>query len=185
VRNGGLDHATLVTAVSMPDVCGVEAWQYGDLAALRGDPSDNLPGVRGFGSTTAVRLLAAFGSVDAALAALDDGRVDEIRAAVGEHAAKHFCAPDTRGTVERNRRLMRMRTDLALPALDSVRLPLEYLVMRRALVAHGIILGPSLWALTGGSPPLSDEVIPFVRPREGARSAGSRRAPGEGQLALF
>jgi 5'-3' exonuclease len=181
VRNGGLENATLVTAVSMPDVCGVEAWQYRDLAALRGDSSDNLPGVRGFGSTTAVRLLAAFGTLDAALAAPSD----ELRSAVGEAAARSLGMPETLEAVERNRRLMRMRTDVPLPSLDSVRLPLEYIVVRRALAARGIILGPSLWALTGGSPPLAEEVIPFVRPREGARTAQSRRAPGEGQLALF
>jgi 5'-3' exonuclease len=185
VRNGGLENATLITAVSMPDVCGVEAWQYRDLAALRGDSSDNLPGVRGFGSTTAVRLLTAFGTLDAALAAASDGRAGELRSAVGEAAARSLGSPETRDAVERNRRLMRMRTDVALPSLDSVRLPLEYILVRRALAARGIILGPSLWALTGGSPPLAEEVIPFVRPREGARTPKSRRAPGEGQLALF
>jgi 5'-3' exonuclease len=185
VRNGGLENATLVTAVSMPEVCGVEAWQYGDLAALRGDPSDNLPGVKGFGAATAVRLLTAFGSVDAACAAVAAGRAEEVREAVGEAAARHFCAAESRETLERNRRLMRMRTDLAIPELNSVRLPLDYLMMRRALARRGIILGPSLWALTGGSPPLDEEVVPFVRPREGARTPQSRRAPGEGQLALF
>jgi DNA polymerase-1 len=185
VRNGGLENATLVTAVTMPEVSGVEAWQYGDLAALRGDSSDNLPGVRGFGSTTAVRLLATFGTLDAALAAAGSGRADDLREAVGEAAARHLGTAETRATVERNRRLMRMRTDLPLPDLDSLRLPLDYIEVRRALAARGIILGPSLWALTGGSPPLPDEVIPFVRPREGARTARSRRAPGEGQLALF
>jgi 5'-3' exonuclease len=185
VRNGGLENATLVTAVSMPDVCGVEAWQYPDLAALRGDASDNLPGVRGFGSTTAARLLAAFGSVDAALKAAEDGRGDELRAAVGEAAARSFTAAETRETVDRNRRLMRMRHDLPLPSLDDVRLPLDYLVVRRALARRGIILGPSLWALTGGSPPVPEEAVPWVRPRAGARTPQSRRAPGEGQMALF
>lgn len=181
VRNGGLENATMVTAVSMPEVCGVEAWQYPDLAALRGDASDNLPGVRGFGSTTAARLLAAFGSIDAALKAGHD----DLRAAVGEAAARSFAAAGTRETVDRNRRLMRMRSDLPLPTLDEVRLPLDYLVMRRALARRGIILGPSLWALTGGSPPVPEEAVPFVRPREGARTPQSRRAPGEGQMALF
>jgi DNA polymerase-1 len=185
VRNGGMENATLVTAVSMPEVAGVEAWQYPDLAALRGDPSDNLPGVRGFGSTTAARLLAAFGSVDAALKAVDEGRHDDLRAAVGEAAARSLAADGTRETVDRNRRLMRMRSDLPLPSLDEGRLPLDYLTMRRALARRGIILGPSLWALTGGSPPVAEEDVPFVRPREGARTPQSRRAPGEGQLALF
>jgi DNA polymerase-1 len=73
VRNGGVDRAVLVTAASLRAICGVEAWQYRDYAALRGDQSDNLPGVRGFGPSTAAKLLAAFGSVDAAWAALDDG----------------------------------------------------------------------------------------------------------------
>jgi DNA polymerase-1 len=185
VRNGGLENATLITAVSMPDDVGVEAWQYRDLAVLRGDSSDNLPGVRGFGTTTAVRLLAAFGSLDAALEAAGNGRADELRATVGEAAARSLATDEARATVELNRRLMGMRTDLPLPALDSLRLPLEYIVVRRALAARGIILGPSLWALTGGSPPLEEEFIPFVRPRDGARTPQSRRAPGEGQLALF
>ena len=40
---------------------GVRADQYRDFAALRGDPSDNLPGVRGIGPKTAARLLCALG----------------------------------------------------------------------------------------------------------------------------
>jgi DNA polymerase-1 len=66
VRNGGFDNALLMTAASLVDIYGVHPWQYRDYAALRGDPSDNLPGVRGFGSATAARLLATFGSVDRA-----------------------------------------------------------------------------------------------------------------------
>src|SRR5204863_3628701 len=114
VRNGGQDESVLVTAASLPEVCGVEARQYRDLAALRGDPSDNLPGVTGFGTMTAARLLTAFGSVDAAWAALDAGRVDEVREVVGERAATHLGTPAARETIARNRRLMRMRTDLSL-----------------------------------------------------------------------
>ncbi|MEN3362101.1 MAG: hypothetical protein V7637_6083 [Mycobacteriales bacterium] len=185
IRNGGMDNATLVAAASMPDVCGVEAWQYPDLAALRGDPSDNLPGVRGFGTTTAVRLLTAFGSIDAALAAVAAGRAEELRAAVGDRAAGHFTAATTRETLDRNRRLMRMRTDLPLPTLDSVRLPFDYRVMRRALAGRGIVLGPSLWALTGRDPLPLDELIPAARHRPRARTVASRRAPVQGQLALF
>ena len=39
---------------------GVRPEQYPDFAALRGDPSDNLPGVRGFGPRTAARLLTSW-----------------------------------------------------------------------------------------------------------------------------
>ena len=73
IRNGGLAEAMLITQATLPEVCGVEPWQYRDLAALRGDPSDNLPGVRGFGPSTAAKLLTAFGTIDAAWAALDRG----------------------------------------------------------------------------------------------------------------
>ena len=51
---------------------GVPPQQYADLALLRGDASDGLPGVAGVGEKTAAGLLARFGSVDALLAALDD-----------------------------------------------------------------------------------------------------------------
>jgi DNA polymerase-1 len=57
--------------------------------------------------------------------------------------------------------------------------------MRRALVGRGIVLGPSLWALTGRDPLPLDELIPAVQHRPRARTAASRRAPVEGQLALF
>jgi DNA polymerase-1 len=185
IRNGGLDQSVLVTDALLPEVCGVQAWQYEDFAALRGDQSDNLPGVRGFGAVTAAKLLAAFGSVEAAWAALDTGDPAEVHAVVGDRAGGQLSTPAMRDAIDRNRRLMRMRTDLPLPELDSMRLPVELAVMRRALIGRGINLGPSLWALTGGSPPLGEEHLAFVHPRSGARTARARRAPGPGQLALF
>ncbi len=46
---------------------------YAAFAALRGDPSDGLPGVPGVGEKTAAALVRVFGSVEAMLAALDQG----------------------------------------------------------------------------------------------------------------
>lgn len=46
---------------------------YAAFAALRGDPSDGLPGVPGVGEKTAAALVRAFGSVEAMLAAIDAG----------------------------------------------------------------------------------------------------------------
>ncbi|MDG6108904.1 5'-3' exonuclease [Dactylosporangium aurantiacum] len=51
---------------------GVPAAGYADLAALRGDPSDGLPGVAGVGEKTAARLVERYGNLDGILAALDD-----------------------------------------------------------------------------------------------------------------
>jgi DNA polymerase-1 len=186
VRNGGLDAAVLITPDSLATICGVQPWQYRDYAALRGDPSDNLAGVRGFGSATAARLLTAFGTIDAAWAALDRGEEHSVHAVVGEALSQQLAAQDARAAVDRNRRLMRMRIDLPMPDLATTRLPLNLLVMRRALAARGIILGPSLWALTGGTPPPTDEELALVpQPWVWRRSLRARRDPAPGQLALF
>jgi 5'-3' exonuclease len=185
VRNGGRDAAELVTAATLPDVCGVQAWQYRDFASLRGDPSDNLPGVPGFGSATAAELLTAFGTVDAAWAALDGGRAVEVSAAVGARAAQRLAEPAARQVVERNRRLMRMQTDLAVPAPDAIRLPFDFPLMRRVLAGRGILLGPSLWALTGGLPPGEVADAP-AWVRAAVRPPRPRRpSPTPGQLTLF
>ena len=53
---------------------GVDASQYADLATLRGDSSDGLPGVPGIGEKIAASLLRKFGDIESLRkAALDDG----------------------------------------------------------------------------------------------------------------
>ena len=69
ILNGGVDASPLLDPERLAMVTGVRPDQYLDLAALRGDTSDNLPGVHGFGTKTAVRLLQALGT---ARAAFDD-----------------------------------------------------------------------------------------------------------------
>ncbi|WP_031466103.1 DNA polymerase I [Sciscionella sediminilitoris] len=59
--------------------------QYPDFAALRGDPSDNLPGIPGVGEKTAAKWIRQFGS----LADLVD-RVDEVKGKVGEALRAHL-----------------------------------------------------------------------------------------------
>jgi DNA polymerase-1 len=59
---------------------GVEPAQVPDFIALRGDPSDKLPGARGIGPKKAAEILAQYGSLEAAL---DAGRfaaeADDLR----------------------------------------------------------------------------------------------------------
>ena len=133
--------------------------------------------MRRFGASTAAKLLAAFGTLDAAWQA----EAPQIR----EQAAEHFLAPASHEIVDRNRRLMRMRSDLPLPGLPETRLPLSYPVMRRALLARGINLGPSLWALVGGTAPATEDPAPEVRPWVFRSGLSARRDPTPGQLALF
>jgi 5'-3' exonuclease len=49
---------------------------YADLAVLRGDPSDGLPGVSGIGEKTAAALITRYGDLDGLLAAVRDGDKD-------------------------------------------------------------------------------------------------------------
>ena len=49
---------------------------YADMAVLRGDPSDGLPGVPGIGEKTAAGLVSRFGGLEGLLAAVDAGGAD-------------------------------------------------------------------------------------------------------------
>ena len=51
---------------------GVEPLQIPDLIALRGDPSDGIPGAKGIGEKGAAQILEEFGSLEAVLAAAED-----------------------------------------------------------------------------------------------------------------
>jgi DNA polymerase-1 len=183
VRNGGFDRAVMVDQAGLAEICGVEPSQYRDFAALRGDPSDNLRGVRLVGAVTAAKLLTAFGSVEAIWSALDNGSAESVREVVGDRAYAQLTAPDIRAAVARNQLIMRMHTDLAVPRAHDARLPLDLGVMRKALRERGINFGPSLWALTGGAPP--DDPAERPAPVRVGRQRTSRYAPIPGQLALF
>lgn len=72
----GLARATLFGPAEVAERYGVPADRagaaYAELALLRGDPSDGLPGVPGIGEKTAARLLAQHGSLAQILAAAAD-----------------------------------------------------------------------------------------------------------------
>jgi DNA polymerase I len=68
----GVSDYVLYDEAGIFDRTGVTPAQYPEYAALRGDPSDGLPGVAGVGDKTAARLIDRHGDLDALLAALDD-----------------------------------------------------------------------------------------------------------------
>ncbi len=94
---------------------GIPGRAYADLAALRGDPSDGLPGVPGIGEKTAASLLQRWGSLEALLAALDAGDPDVTQ------RPRLVAARDYLRVAEA---VTRVRTDCPLPAYDD-RLPAE------------------------------------------------------------
>jgi 5'-3' exonuclease len=69
----GLINLDVIDEAAVSAKYGIPGRAYADFAALRGDPSDGLPGVPGVGEKTAAALIQAFGSIDAITAALDAG----------------------------------------------------------------------------------------------------------------
>jgi DNA polymerase-1 len=82
---------------------GLTPTQYPDFAALRGDPSDNLPSIPGVGEKTATKWIQQFGS----LAELVD-RADEVTGKTGQ------ALRDNLGNVIRNRTLTELARDVPL-----------------------------------------------------------------------
>lgn len=110
IINGGVEASPLLTPERLVMLLGVRPDQYRDFAALRGDPSDNLPGVRGIGPRSAAALLAQFGS---ARAAFDD--LLGVEQALGAGVARRMAEPGARDAWELNCQVMTMHADLALP----------------------------------------------------------------------
>jgi 5'-3' exonuclease len=94
---------------------GIPPRAYADFAVLRGDASDGLPGVVGIGEKMAAAIVARYGSLDAALAA-----VDKAGAAAAGPLGK---IRRDRDYVERARRVVKIRTDVPVPDADLTRHP--------------------------------------------------------------
>ncbi|MEV4422294.1 5'-3' exonuclease H3TH domain-containing protein [Patulibacter sp. NPDC049589] len=92
-----------VDVAGVQEALGVRPDQVTDLIALRGDPSDGIPGAPGIGAKTAARLLAAHGDLEGVLRAAGaegpdgepaeeprhgDGLTPRLAATLREHAAE-------------------------------------------------------------------------------------------------
>jgi DNA polymerase-1 len=113
IINGGVEASPMLTPERFTTMLGIRPDQYQDLAALRGDPSDNLPGVRGFGAKTAARMLAELGSVQAALDDLATGG-ERVIAAIGPALAGRLAEPAAQAAWRLNCQVMTMHDDLKL-----------------------------------------------------------------------
>jgi 5'-3' exonuclease len=95
---------------------GVEPEQVADFIALRGDPSDGLPGAPGIGAKTAAELLRAHGALDELLAA---ARAQENKVARGEDAIR----PRAAAALRENEELLRSFREIATLQLIDVERP--------------------------------------------------------------
>jgi DNA polymerase-1 len=68
----GVSDYVLYDEAGILERTGVTPRQYPEFAALRGDPSDNLPGVPGVGEKTAAKLISTYGNLDNLFSHLDE-----------------------------------------------------------------------------------------------------------------
>ena len=81
----GISDTVLMDAKAVEEKYGVGPDRYAMLSALRGDPSDNIPGVPGVGEKTASKLLEQFGDLDGIFANLDQVKGKKLPTMLAEH----------------------------------------------------------------------------------------------------
>jgi len=164
-KRGVSDYA-LYDEAGIESRTGVHPTSYVEYAALRGDPSDNLPGVPGVGEKTAAKLINTYGGLDGIFTHLDE-QTPKLR--------ENLAASEER--VRKNAELMRLVRDMTLEVtpdqlhrgevdLDAVRTLFDFLEFRalydRLLDALGAEPAPA----AAGSDALEAEVTEFGTPAD-------------------
>ena len=99
----GVSDLNRMTPEAVQEKYGMSPTQYPDFAALRGDPSDNLPSIPGVGEKTAAKWIVEYGSLQELLS-----NVDKIGGKVGQSLR------DSIDNVIRNRELTQLVSDVPL-----------------------------------------------------------------------
>ncbi|HEX6425686.1 MAG TPA: DNA polymerase I [Acidimicrobiales bacterium] len=118
----GVSDYVLYDEAGIEQRTGVPPRLYLQYAALRGDPSDNLPGVPGVGEKTAARLINTYGGIDGVFEHLDE-QTPKLRVNLGEHEA----------SVRQNAEVMTLICDapVGVAVDDLVRRPADVDEVRR------------------------------------------------------
>ena len=101
----GVTDLARMTPQAVEEKYGLTPAQYPDFAALRGDPSDNLPSIPGVGEKTAAKWIAEYGSLEALLAS-----VEKVGGKVGDSLRANI------SSVILNAELTHLRSDMAIEA---------------------------------------------------------------------
>ena len=130
--NGGMGGSPLLTPARLLAMYGVAAEHYLDFAAVRGDASDNLPGISGIGEKTAATMLAHVGSMQAVwsdvdhhagravVATLDSVAEETGGRRTGATVVRRLTAPGARERYDFNIQMMTGREDLDLGLTPDV-----------------------------------------------------------------
>ena len=81
----GVENTILYDPAKIDERFGLVAGQMIDYKALKGDPSDNIPGVPGVGEKTAAKLIRDYGSLAAMYERIDEVKPDKLRDKLVEH----------------------------------------------------------------------------------------------------
>jgi DNA polymerase-1 len=182
----GVSEMARFTPQAVLDKYGVTPGQYPDFAALRGDPSDNLPKIPGVGEKTVTKWIQQFGS----LGELVD-RVGEVKGKAGDALRENLA------NVLLNRQLTELVRDVALDvrpedleakpwdrdAVHRLFDELEFRVLRDRLFATLSTAEPEAEAgfeVTGGAVP-ADELASWLdqHARNGRVGMAFREAGGD------
>ncbi|MGW0556401.1 DNA polymerase I [Streptomyces sp. NPDC002926] len=164
----GVSELTRFTPEKVEEKYGLTPQQYPDFAALRGDPSDNLPGIPGVGEKTATKWISQFGS----FAELME-RADEVKGKVGQALRDHL------DSVKLNRHLTELVRDVELPkaVADLERAPYDRSALKGFLEVLEI-RNPSLRErLLAVDPGAEEEEAPA--PAAGVELDGTALSTGE------
>ena len=104
----GVSEMARMTPEAVQAKTGVEPGQYADFAALRGDPSDNLPKIPGVGEKTVAKWINQFGSLNDLV-----DRVDEVKGKAGDALRENL------SNVLMNRMLTELVRDVPLGVLPD------------------------------------------------------------------
>src|SRR4051812_8092888 len=104
----GVSDMRRMTPEAVIEKYGLTPEQYPEFAALRGDPSDNLPGIPGLGEKTATKLIQQYGDVTHLV-----DHVDEVKGKVGDNLRAGIA------DVVRNRQLTELVRDVPLEVHPS------------------------------------------------------------------
>jgi DNA polymerase-1 len=123
---------TIITNIYMEEKYGIPASRYRDLAALRGEPSDNLKGIPGIGEKNAVKLINSFDDI----ASLRD-KPELIREVLSERLTSSLIENFDNYLV--NLEIGKLLKDLPVHGIiEKSRLPLKADKIREALIPLGL-----------------------------------------------
>ncbi len=182
-RRGVSDYAFYDEA-GITERTGVHPTSYVEYAALRGDPSDNLPGVPGVGEKTAAKLINTYGDLDGIFAHVGD-QTPKLRQNLADHEDR----------VRQNADLMVLRRDVDLEVelddlhmgaydVDELRRLFDFLEFRTLADRLAEALDADLGSAPSSSTEVLEAEVTVLEAPGAAVAAFESAATGKGPIAV-